>query len=107
MHHKRRAGRPFAAAGAMATVATCIVTFQLVTGPTGATAVDPPSRPGVATQSGPSFPVLGTPGYVEWQGAISSAREYVSAAQQAVSPGSDVTIDYQYEYHGGWLGRQD
>jgi hypothetical protein len=104
MHYKRRARRQFAAAGAMATVATCIVTFQLVTGPAGATAVDPPSRPGVATQSGPSFPVLGTPGYVEWQGAISSAREYVSAAQQPLGPGGDVTVDYQYEYHGGWLG---
>jgi hypothetical protein len=51
MHHKRRSRRPVAAAAAMAIVATCIVTFQLVAGPTGATTVDPPSRPGVATQT--------------------------------------------------------
>ncbi len=100
----RRRTRRFAVVGAIVTVAATIVTFQAMTDPTSAATTDPPSRPSVPTQLLPSFPVLGTPGYVEWQGAISSAREYVSAADQPIVPGGDFAVDYQYEYHGGWLG---
>ena len=52
----------------------------------------------------PSFPQPGTPGYTEWQGAVSSARSYLRVVGADLRPGGTVSVSYDYEFRGLWSG---